>query len=134
MKPSVLRKTVNLGQKLQCVFVATADSAGRPHLAIAGRIELLSEQSVAVEAWFCPGTVINLGQNPHVSLVVWDALSDDGYQLIGDVKQVEEQSFLNGYIPTEERAHPSPQVERRLVVQVDKVIDFSRAPHSDLEE
>ncbi len=87
-----------------------------------------------MSSWFCPGTVTNLERNRRISLVVWDAAEDTGYQLVGEVEKVEESAFLNGYAPEVEGSSPSPQVERRLLVRVDKVIGFSHAPHSDVEE
>jgi hypothetical protein len=65
---------------------------------------------------------------------VWDPASDAGYQLLDEVEKVRKLSILNGYIPEEEKKPPPPQVERELVVRVEKIITFSRAPHSDLEE
>ena len=89
---------------------------------------------MAVAAWFCPGTVDNLRQNRKISLVVWDAAADIGYQLLGEVEKVEELSVLDGYVPGEEEKPPLPQVERQLLVRLEKIIDFSHAPHSDVED
>ena len=133
-RPEIIHSAVALGQKLEHVFVATADAGGLPHVAAAGRISLGDEGLVAVAAWFCPGTVMNLRQNPKVSLVIWNEAADTGYQLLGKVEEVEETAMLNGYIPEREGKDSSPQVERRLLVHVDKVIAFSHAPHSDVEE
>ena len=129
-----IQKAVALGEKLQHVFVATAEANGLPHVATAGKISLASNGRLEVSSWFCPGTVTNLERNRRISLVVWDAAEDTGYQLVGEVEKVEESAFLNGYAPEVEGSSPSPQVERRLLVRVDKVIGFSHAPHSDVEE
>ena len=134
MRQETIQSAVALGQKLEHVFVATADSEGVPHVAAAGRISLESEGLLTVAAWFCPGTVMNLWHNPKVSLVIWDEAADNGYQLIGKVVKVEETAMMDGYIPELERKEPSPQVERQLLVRVVKVVSFSHAPHSDLEE
>jgi pyridoxine/pyridoxamine 5'-phosphate oxidase len=134
MRPEIIHSAVALGQKLEHVFVATADAEGLPHVAAAGRISLGDEGLMTVSAWFCPGTVMNLRQNPKVSLVIWDEAADTGYQLLGKVEKVEETAMLNGYIPEKEGKDPSPQVERRLLIRVDKVTAFSHAPHSDMEE
>ena len=123
------RKAVALAEKLRHVFVATADANGLPHLAAAGKLTAESDKRVAVAAWFCPGTVDNLRQ-----LVVWDAAADIGYQLLGEVEKVEELSVLDGYVPGEEEKPPLPQVERQLLVRLEKIIDFSHAPHSDVED
>ena len=134
MKVKNLDNAINLAEKLGHVFVATADAGGMPHLAAAAQIHSASEDRVAVSAWFCPGTIANLDQNRHISLVVWDPPSDRGYQLLGEVVQVEEASLMNGFSPEAEKSAPMPQVERRLMVQVAKILAFSHAPHSDLEE
>ena len=134
LKVKNLENAINLAEKVGHVFVATADAAGMPHLAAAAQIRSASEDRVAVSAWFCPGTVENLEQNRRISLVVWDPPSDRGYQLLGEVVQVEEASVMNGFSPEAEKSSPMPQVERRLMVQVTRILAFSHAPHSDLEE
>ena len=129
-----IQRAVALADRLQHVFVATADSKGLPHVAAAGELRLTPAGQLAIAAWFCPGTVINLQDNRRIAIVVWDAAEDTGYQLVGEVEKVEESAFLNGYAPRVEGSAPSPQVERQLLVRVDRVIDFRCAPHSDVEE
>lgn len=133
-KMRAIQNAVALADKLQHVFVTTADPKGLPHVAAAGKMRFGSDGRVEVSSWFCPGTVINLQHNHRISLVVWDAVEDTGYQLVGEVEKVEESAFLNGYAPGEETSSSSPQVERQLLVRVDKVIGFSHGPHSDVEE
>ncbi len=134
MNKEALKKAVELGQELGRVFVATADSQGLPHVAAAGEIRLESETRVGISAWFCPGTVANLKKNPHMASVVWDPASDVGYQIVGRCEKVEEVSMMNGYSPQTEEKQPIPQVERKILMRVEKVIGFKHAPHSDLEE
>ncbi len=134
MKPKSLNTAVELAEKLEHVFVTTADSSGMPHVAAAAKISQTSEDQVTVDAWFCPGTIDNLKNNCRISLVVWDAPVDKGYQLLGQVEKVEEIAMMNGYSPEIDETTVMPQVENRLLVRVDKVIAFSHAPHSDLEE
>ena len=134
IKRKIIQSVVTLGQKLGHVFVATADLKGLPHVAAAGRISLGADGLLAVAAWFCPGTVVNLEHNTKITLVVWDAVADTGYQLLGNVEKIEETAMMDGYIPEMESTGPSPQVERQLLVKVNKVMAFSHAPHSDLEE
>jgi hypothetical protein len=133
-KMEAIQKALELADKLQHVFVATADAKGLPHMATAGKLRLKSDGRVAVAAWFCPGTVINLQHNHRVALVVWDAIEDTGYQLVGEVQRMEELAFLDGYAPGTEGPTPSPQVERQLIIRVDMVLGFSHAPHSDVVE
>jgi hypothetical protein len=130
MKPAA----VNLGQKLQHLIVATADGEGLPHVAVAGQIAQVSEERLAVSAWFCPGTLKNLEQNRLVSLVIWDPGTDEGYQLLGEVEKMEEEAIMNGYSPELEKKGPIPQVKWKLTVRVERTLDFTHAPHSDTEE
>ena len=129
-----IQKVVALGKKLQHVFVATADAKSMPHVATAGKLKLESDGRVAVTTWFCPGTVDNLQHNHSIALVVWDSTGDTGYQLVGEVQRMKELAFLDGYTPGVEDSTPSPQVERQLIIRVDRVLAFSHAPHSDVEE
>ena len=129
-----LKQALALAATVKTVRVATANADGRPHVAVAGKIEALPGGRVAVSEWFCPGTVSNLERNPRIALVLWDPAEDAGYQLIGEVEEVEESAFLNGYLPEGEGARPVPQTRRRLTVRVTGIFAFSRAPHTDQEE
>jgi hypothetical protein len=134
MKIQSIQQAVNLAQTLQHVFVATADASGLPHLAAASRIEVVEGAKVAISEWFCPGTMENLEHNRRIALVIWDAAVDKGYQLLGEVEDMNREAMMNGYAPELASRQPLPQVEWRLTVRVDKVLDFSHAPHSDVEE
>jgi hypothetical protein len=133
MKTQFIESAIRLAQKLEHIFVATADRGGTPHVAAAGELSPVSGDRVAVSAWFCPGTLANLQDNKQISLVVWDPENDHGFQLLGVVERIEELAVLNGFSPETEESSPIPQVERRLHVRVNRVIGFSHAPHSDTE-
>ena len=133
MSREAVNQAINLSQRVGHVFVATADPSGLPHVAASRKITLLEDGTrVAVEDWFCPTTVANVHQNHTVALVVWDPAGDVGYQLLGEMEKIEDMAVMNGYAPAVEYA--LPQVERRLIIRVTKVIDFSHAPHSDEEK
>jgi hypothetical protein len=134
MNTQILKGAVLLGKRIGHIFVATADSEGLPHVAAAGTINLESEERVAVSAWFCPGTMANLEKNPRIALVVWDAKTDVGFQLLGNSEKVEEISVMDGYSPRLENQMPLPQAERKLTVRVNRIVSFKHAPHSDIEE
>jgi hypothetical protein len=134
MNSEILKKAVRLGEELEHVFVATADTAGLPHVAVAGKISLEFEDRVAVMEWFCAATVANLEANRSIGLIVWGQKADMGYQLLGACKKVEELGMMNGYSPGLEDQKPLPQVERKLIVRIDKITDLKHAPHSDLEK
>lgn len=134
MEIETLKQAIELSNKLGHVFLSTADASGVPHIAAAGKIIMDPDGLVEVTAWFCPGTVGNLHVNPRIALVVWDAKSDTGYQLIGTSEKTEELHMINGYAPGIEGKSPAPQVERKLTIRVDKIIDFKHAPHTDVEK
>ena len=134
MNIKMLSNAIELAAQSGSVFVSTVNSAGLPHLAVAGQMICGTEGHVKVSEWFCPGTVDNLQYNKRISLVVWDSHGDAGFQLLGQVQAVDEVGVLDGYAPELESSVPIPQVRRELLVRVDKVIRFSRAPHSDVED
>ncbi len=134
MNVEMLSSAIELAERSGSVFVSTADAAGLPHLAAAGQMICGPEGCVTVSEWFCPGTLTNLRDNERISLVVWDSKGDAGFQLLGKVEAVNETGILDGYDPEMESVVTIPQVRRELLVRVDKIIRFSQAPHSDLEE
>ena len=134
MNVEILREIEQFAAKAGHIFVATADAKGWPHVAAAGRLALTLEKHVVITEWFCPGTMANLQANPRLSLVVWDSATDVGYQLIGELEEIKDLGLLDGYAPQVEGKSPVPQVERQLLVHIDRVIDFKRAPHTDVEE
>ncbi len=134
IRTELLEKAVELAAKVGHVFIVTSDADGWPHLAAARRLALKEEGRIAIEEWFCPGTMSNLQDNRHVSIVVWEANGDIGYQLLGEMEHMMDIGMIDGYTPDMKSKWPLPQVESRLVIQVRKVTDFKRAPHSDVEE
>lgn len=134
MKTDVVKKVVALGEKVRHILVATADSGGLPHVAAAGTIDHADGPRIEVSAWFCPGTLANLSENRKLALIVWDPQSDYGYQLLGQMEDMVEVSIMNGFEPESKASAPMPQIERKLLIRVDRVLTFSHAPHSDQEE
>ena len=132
MKTENLNVAVELAKSLGHVFVATADQNGLPHLAAAKELSLGDDGLIEVAAWFCPGTVSNLQVNNNISIVVWNPANDRGYQLLGKLERMKEMAVMDGYAPELEEV-PLPQVERKIIVRVDKILDFRHAPHSDIE-
>lgn len=95
-----LKKTFSLAKKVGFVFMATAGAKGLPHVAAAAKISQIGDiECVAMEAWFCPGTLANLQVNRRIALVVWDAKTDKGYQLVGESIKIEDIALMNGYAP-----------------------------------
>ena len=130
MNEEMIKEAVSLADEVGYVFVATADEDGLPHMASAGKLTLDSQRHLVLAEWFCPRTVSNVKENHQISLVVWDADEDTGYQLLGDVQDLREVAVLDGYAPEEEGTH-LPQVERELLIEVHQVLSFSQGPHTD---
>lgn len=128
-----LQKAVALAEKLGHVFVATADSAGMPHVGAAGRLTPGPNGCVAVTAWYCTGTVANLQENRRVAVVVWDPAEDVGFQFLGQVESPQIRGVLDGYAPEGQGFTGGPQIERNLLIQVNRVLDFSISPQGGAE-
>jgi len=133
MKAGMLKKAIQFYEKSGYGFLATASAEGLPHIACVGKIDLISPDSIAITEWFCPRTVRNLSKNPSLSLVLWDQSDDRGYQLLGTSQRQEDTALLNGYSVEEETRPPLPQVEWKLLMSVNKVLEFTHAPHNDVE-
>ena len=134
MKAEKLKEIVHLAQKVGYIFIATANADGMPHMAAAGKLEPVAEDCVAVTEWFCPGTIANLYVNKYISIVIWAKDPDNGYQLLGRLDKINDLAILDGYAPKIERTHPVPQIEKQLIIKVEKIIEFKLASHSDIEE
>ena len=133
MKAEALQMAVELAEKGR-IFVATSNKAGLPHIAAAEELVSSGNSKVSVSEWFCPGTIANIEQNRRVAIAVWNPETDKGYQLLGEIEAVEELGILDRYSPETESKEPLPQVLRQLLVRVSKILDFKRAPHSDVDE
>jgi len=134
MKMESLREAEELAVKTGHVLIATTDSRGQAHIAAAGRMALTPEKHLLVTEWFCPVTMNNLQTNPRLSVVAWDAASDSGYQIIGELEGIKELGVLDGFTRKEASEANLPQVERQLLVHVNRVLEFKRSPHTDVEE
>jgi Pyridoxamine 5'-phosphate oxidase len=134
MNPRTLAEAIELAAKKGYVFIASADASGKTHLAAARSIFITSENQVAVSDWFCPQTMENLKSNRSLSIVAWDDANDYGFQLLGTLRKMTDLKMMNGYSPELAKNHPIPQVNRELLVEVERIIEFKIAPHSDREE
>lgn len=132
-KTELIRKAVDMANRVGYALVATSDRKGLPHVAASRRVEAEPDNHVSVSEWFCPGTLANLQENPQISVVVWDPATDKGYQIIGKSAAMEDTAMMDGFSPAVEE-NPPPQVERKIRIQVDRILDFSHAPHSDEEK
>jgi len=134
MSREAIEKAIELAAELGHVFLATADGGGLPHMAASRSLTAEPDGALGISEWFCPGTLANLQINPGISIVVWNPVNDLGYQILGQCEKVEDLSVMDGFLPGDKKEPPLPQVERKILVKVNKIIHFSHAPHSDVEE
>ncbi|MCE5326529.1 MAG: pyridoxamine 5'-phosphate oxidase family protein [Planctomycetaceae bacterium] len=134
MNQSLFEQARELAAKIEYVIVATASDQGQPHIASAAGLAFRDAQGVDLTEWFCPGTVQNLTANKRIALVIWDSVADVGFQLVGEVENIEAYDVMDGYDPAAEPVPAMPQVQRRVAVRVNEVLRFAQGPHSDLTE
>ena len=133
MDDNALKKACLLARQ-GITLLTVCDESGIPHTAAAGCIECADAGQVAVTDWFCPGIAANASPGKPISIVAWEPVSDTGHQLTGSVIQVVDYAAPDGYAPLGEKYKPLPQMQRTLIVSVDKIVAFCKAPHTDLEE
>ncbi len=133
MRVEDIEKALAFAETVGPVFIATADSEGMPHITVAGKIESCGQGCVALTEWFCPGTIANLEVNKNLSIVTWDPGSNEGYQFLGSLESIVDLAVMDGYSADIEVGPVLPQVEKRLSIRVEKVIDFTLGAHSDVE-
>jgi predicted pyridoxine 5'-phosphate oxidase superfamily flavin-nucleotide-binding protein len=119
-----------IASKDPVVYVATSDKEGTPHIAAARGLQVLDDESVAFEDWFCMQTLRNIEENPKIALSLLESGAEHGYQLIGTVVHSTITELLDGYLPSQEQRH-IPQAKHRLHIKVEKVLSLSTGPHSD---
>ncbi|MBF0486323.1 MAG: pyridoxamine 5'-phosphate oxidase family protein [Candidatus Omnitrophica bacterium] len=127
-----INAAIEIAEKLQYFFIATADKEGCPHVTTAGEIRLKSEEVVEVSFWFCPKTIDNLEKNKQVSLIIWDAGKNAGYQLLGKAEDVEVAQVMDEADTAIGEEKYLLQARWFLVVRVDTVMEFIHALHNDV--
>jgi len=125
-----LEQVAGLARDGGTVLIATVCTEGEPHLAVGGEMEIRAGKLLAITAWFCPLTVGNVAANANLAVVVWSPARDEGYQVVGDVLEVEEVAVLDGYALAAEIPAVT-QAQRRFLVRAERVLRFTRRPHSD---
>lgn len=114
------------------IYVATSDRSGRVHLSVTDQISVPDEAHVAFEEWFCTGTLENLKENPLISIGLVDSRTGKGYQLLGEVEDVDLGAMLNGFAgDKEEEWRRLPQSQHQLYVRVEAISELVAGPHSD---
>ena len=134
MSVRTLKKIEALAGKVGHAFLATADGNGAPPTSPwrapcrwIPAARSASRIGSARARWL-------IDINRRAAVVVWDGDADEGYQIGGLVEDIEEIAMMDGYSPSEEKLPPMPQVERKPRLRPERVAQFRKAPHSDLED
>jgi hypothetical protein len=133
MDKSKIAAAVAMAARTKFLIVSTAGQDCEPHIAVAGRMETQGEL-LSISSWYCPVTLANIELHPKISVAVWDAGTDTGYQLIGKLERLYDLAMLDSFAPQIESVAVYPQVERQLVIRVEKIMHFSMGLHADTEE
>lgn len=129
----ILSRIKNFVKRVELFYVATSNQKGEVHLAVAKDLIFLPDnEHIAFKSWFCKKTIENIQQNPNVSIAIYDAKSDTGYQIIGKAISKTVVAVLNGYAPElEEVEKEYPQEEYQLKIKIINIMDLHRVAHSD---
>jgi hypothetical protein len=76
--------------------------------------------------------VVNLEINRYVALVIWEPKSNVGYQLFGKSEKIIELHILDSFLTKTESQGNIPQIERQLVIKVERIMEFSHYRHADI--
>jgi hypothetical protein len=132
MKREILERFKKLVKKVRTVYIATADRTGTPHIAASEGLTFTEEGHILFKAWFCLKTVANLEKNRKLSLAVLDPKTQEGYQILGEIKRIEAGAMLDGYGPEREKDWAGyPQAEHQLLIHAKKISSLTSGPHSD---
>ncbi|MFN3533595.1 MAG: pyridoxamine 5'-phosphate oxidase family protein [Candidatus Brocadia sp.] len=129
----ILDRIKNFVKRVELFYVATSNQNGEVHLAVANDLIFLPDnEHMAFKSWFCNKTIENIQKNPNVSIAIYDAKSDTGYQIIGKAVAKTVVAVLNGYAPELEKVEREyPQEEYQLKIKIINIMELHRVTHSD---
>ncbi len=124
----------SLIEQSKWVYVGTSDKEGRVHLSVAEGMCVPDEKHIAFEEWFCPRTLENLKDNPQITVGVVDQETGKGYQMMGELEDVDVGAVMNGFSKEKEAEWRGyPQSKHQLYIRADSILKLNRGPHSDEE-
>jgi len=111
------------------VWVASCDTNGLPHLALSGKLEMPDDDTALLSGFCCVKTVDNVRANPRIALGAWDVASGDGWQLVGQVRNIAVTEA-----PANSPMHLGSEVggvHYTITVFIDKALHLTPGRHSD---
>ena len=101
---NILNRIRDFSKKVELFYVATSNQKKEVHLAVAKDLIFLPDnEHVAFKSWFCKKTIENIFENPNISIAIYDAKTDTGYQVVGRTVSKNVVAVLNGYSPQLEK-------------------------------
>ncbi|HLE88231.1 MAG TPA: pyridoxamine 5'-phosphate oxidase family protein [Candidatus Brocadiaceae bacterium] len=130
---NILNRIKDFTKIVELFYVATSNQKKEVHLAVAkDLIYLPDNEHVVFKSWFCKKTIENIFENPNISIAIYDAKTDTGYQIVGRAVSKNVVAVLNGYSPQLERVEKEyPQEEYQLKIKIINIMDLHRVAHSD---
>lgn len=130
---NILSRIKDFSKKVELFYVATSNKKNEVHLAVAKDLIFLPDnEHVAFKSWFCKKTIENILENPNISIAIYDAKTDTGYQIVGRTVSKNVVAVLNGYSPQLEKVEREyPQEEYQLKIKIINIMDLHRVTHSD---
>ncbi|MBN1919486.1 MAG: pyridoxamine 5'-phosphate oxidase family protein [Verrucomicrobia bacterium] len=111
------------------VWVASCDTNGLPHLALSSTLDMPDDTIALLGGFCCVHTIDNVRLNPRIALGVWDAASGDGWQLVGQVRNIAITEA-----PDASAVHlgsDNAGVHYTITVFIDKALHLTPERHSD---
>jgi len=130
---NILSRIKDFSKQVELFYVATSNQKKEVHLAVAKDLIFLPDnEHVAFKSWFCKKTIENIFENPNISIAIYDAKADTGYQIVGRTVSKNVVAVLNGYSPQLEKVEREyPQEEYQLKIKIINIMDLHRVVHSD---
>ena len=101
----------------QLTFVATPDKDGIINVGPKGSTIVIDDDTLAYAEWAGEKTLLNLQQNPHVAVLIFDLEKKEGYQFKGGAEFVQEGSLFDGISESqEERKRPLPKTVVKIYI------------------
>ncbi|HHT9130283.1 MAG TPA: pyridoxamine 5'-phosphate oxidase family protein [Candidatus Brocadiaceae bacterium] len=130
---NILNQIKNFSKRVKLFYVTTSNQKGEVHLAVAKDLNFLPDnEHIAFKSWFCRRTIENIHENPNISIAMYNAKTDTGYQIIGRAVSKNVVAVLDGYaLELENVEKEYPQEEYQLKIKITNIMDLHRVTHSD---
>ncbi len=111
-------------------WIATAARDGTPNLSIKGSLRLLDDEHLLFADLNSLKTRKNLGENPKVAIMVYDAASRRGYAFKGSAELLSSGPLYEQVIEGIKKAMPQlPPAKYVVKVTVESIFDQSAGPN-----